>query len=45
MDRLEDLDFPNNISLMAQRFQDMEEKLTNMQEEAKTAGLNTHVLM
>jgi hypothetical protein len=43
MDRLEDLDFADDICLMAQSFQDMEGKLTNLQEEAKRAGLDINV--
>jgi hypothetical protein len=42
-DRPEGLDFADDICLMAQRFHDMEEKLTNLQEEAKRAGLNINV--
>jgi hypothetical protein len=38
MDRLEGPDFADDVCLMAQRFHDTEEKLTNLQEEAVTAG-------
>jgi hypothetical protein len=38
-----DLDFADNICLMAKRFHDMEEKLTNLQEEAKRGKLNINV--
>jgi hypothetical protein len=37
-DRLEDLNFADDICLLAQRFRDMEEKLRHIQEEAKVAG-------
>jgi hypothetical protein len=43
MNRLEDLDFADDICLMAQRFHHMEEKLTNLQEETKRARLNINV--
>jgi hypothetical protein len=42
-DRLEDLDFVDDISILAQRFRDMEEKLRCIQEEAKVAVLNINV--
>jgi hypothetical protein len=42
-DRLDDLDFADDIYLLAQRFRDMEEKLRCIQEEAKVAGLNINV--
>jgi hypothetical protein len=42
-DRLEDLDFADNICLLAQRFRDMEEKLRRIKKEAKVAGLNINV--
>jgi hypothetical protein len=43
MDRLADLDFADNICFMAQRFHDMEDKLTNLRKDAKRAGLNINV--
>jgi hypothetical protein len=43
MDRLQYLDFADDICLMAQRFHDMEEKLTNLQEVAKRGRLNVNV--
>jgi hypothetical protein len=39
-ERLEDLDYVDNICLLAQRFRDMEEKLTRLKEEAELAGLH-----
>jgi hypothetical protein len=42
-DRLDGLDFADDIYLLAQRFRDMEEKLRRIQEEAKVAGLNINV--
>jgi hypothetical protein len=38
-ERLEDLDYADDISLLSQRFCDMEEKLKRLKEEAESAGL------
>jgi len=38
-DRLEDLDFADDICLLAQRFRDMEDKLMRLQQEAIKTGL------
>ena len=42
-ERLEDLDYVDNICLLAQRFRDMEEKLTRLKEEAELAGLHINI--
>lgn len=42
-DRLEDLDFADDICLLSSRFSDMEGKLRGLQEEAKTVGLHINV--
>jgi hypothetical protein len=41
-DRLEDLDFADDICLLSQRYSDMEDKLIRLRE-AKLAGLNINV--
>ena len=38
-ERLEDLDYVDDICLLAQRFCDMEEKLKRLKEEAELVGL------
>jgi hypothetical protein len=42
-DRLEDLDFADDICLLSQRYSDMKDKLIRLQHEAKLAGLNINV--
>jgi len=42
-ERLEDLDYVDDICLLAQRFCDMEEKLTRLKEEAQLAGLYINI--
>jgi hypothetical protein len=42
-DRLEGLDFSDEIYLLSQRYSDMKDKLVRLQEEAKLAGLNINV--
>jgi hypothetical protein len=42
-DRLEDLEFSNDICLLAQRLTDMKEKLKRLQRQAGLAGLNINV--
>jgi hypothetical protein len=42
-DRLEDLEFADDICLLAQRLTDMKEKLKRLQREAELAGLNINV--
>ena len=42
-ERLEDLDYADDICLLAQRFCDMEEKLERLKEEAELVGLNINI--
>ena len=42
-ERLEDLDYADDICLLVQRFCDMEEKLKRLKEEAESAGLYTNI--
>jgi hypothetical protein len=42
-DRLEDLEFADDICLLAQRLRDMKEKLKRLQGETELAGLNINV--
>jgi hypothetical protein len=42
-ERLEDLDYTDDICLLAQRFCDMEERLKNLKEEAELAGLYINI--
>jgi hypothetical protein len=42
-DRLEDLDFADDICLLSQRYRDMEIKLVKLQREAEDAGLQINV--
>jgi hypothetical protein len=42
-ERLEDLDFADDICLLAQRFCDMEEKLKRLKEEAELVGLRINI--
>jgi hypothetical protein len=42
-DRLEDLDFADDICLLSQRYSDMKDKLIRLQQEIKLAGLNINV--
>jgi hypothetical protein len=42
-ERLEDLDYVDDICLLAQRFCDMEEKLKRLKEEAELVGLRTSI--
>jgi hypothetical protein len=42
-DRLEDLEFANDICLLSQRYSDMKDKLIRLEQEAMPAGLNTNV--
>jgi hypothetical protein len=42
-DRLEDLDFVDDICLLSQRYSDMKDKLIRLQQEAKLARLNINV--
>jgi hypothetical protein len=42
-DRLEDLDFADDICLLSQRHIDMKDRLIRLQQEAKLAGLNINV--
>jgi hypothetical protein len=43
-ERLEDLDYADDICLLAQRFCDMEEKIKRMKEEAESTGLCINIL-
>jgi len=43
MERLEDLDYADDICLLARRFCDMEEKLTRLKEEAELVGLHINI--
>ena len=42
-ERLEDLDYADDICLLAQRFCDMEEKLKGLKEEAELVGLHINI--
>jgi hypothetical protein len=42
-ERLEDLDYADDICLLAQRFYDMEEKLKRLRLEAELAGLHINI--
>src|SRR5215469_7914517 len=42
-ERLEDLDYADDICLLAQRFCDMDEKLERLKEEAESAGLYINI--
>jgi hypothetical protein len=42
-ERLEDLDYVDDVCLLAQRFCDIEEKLKRLQEEAELAGLHINI--
>jgi hypothetical protein len=42
-ERLEDVDYADDICLLAQRFYDMEEKLNRLKEEAELAGLHINI--
>jgi hypothetical protein len=42
-ERLEDLDYVDDIYLLAHRFYDMEEKLKRLEEEAKSTGLYINI--
>jgi hypothetical protein len=42
-ERLEDLDYADDICLLAQRFCDMEERLKRLKEEAELAGLHINM--
>jgi len=42
-ERLEDLDYADDIFLLAQRFCDMEEKLKRLNEEAEFVGLHINI--
>ena len=42
-ERLEDLDYADDICLLAQRFCDMDEKLKRLKEEAESAGLYINI--
>jgi hypothetical protein len=42
-ERLEDLDYADDICLLAQRFCDMDEKLKRLKEEAELAGLHINI--
>ena len=42
-ERLKDLDYADDICLLAQRFCDMEEKLKRLKEEAESAGLHINI--
>ena len=42
-ERLEDLDYVDDICLLAQRFCDMEEKLKRLKEEAELVGLHINI--
>jgi hypothetical protein len=42
-ERLKDLDCTDDISLLAQRYGDMEEKLKRLKEEAESAGLHINI--
>jgi len=42
-ERLEDLDYADDICLLAQRFCDMDEKLMRLKEEAELAGLHINI--
>ena len=42
-ERLEDLDYADDIFLLAQRFCDMEEKLKRLKEEAELVGLHINI--
>jgi hypothetical protein len=42
-ERLEDLDYADDVCLLAQRFCDMEEKLKRLKEEAELVGLHINI--
>jgi len=42
-ERLENLDYADDICLLAQRFCDIEEKLKRLKEEAKLVGLHINI--
>ena len=42
-ERLEDLDYTDDICLLAQRFCDMEEKLKRLKEEVELLGLDINI--
>jgi hypothetical protein len=42
-ERLEDLDYADDICLLAQRFRDMDEKLKRLKEEVELAGLHINI--
>ena len=42
-ERVEDLDYADDIRLLAQRFCDMEEKLRRLKEEAELVGLHINI--
>jgi len=42
-ERLEDLDYADDICLLAQRFCDMQEKLKRLKEEVKLVGLHIDI--
>ena len=42
-ERLEDLDYADDICLLAQRFCGMDEKLKRLKEEAESAGLYINI--
>lgn len=42
-DRLEDLDYADDICLLSQSFQDMDTKLARLQKEAEIAGLKINI--
>jgi hypothetical protein len=42
-ERLEDLDYADDICLLAQRSTDMKEKLTRLKDEAESAGLHINI--
>jgi hypothetical protein len=42
-DRLEDIDFADDICLLSERHIDMEDKLIRLQQQAKLASLNINV--
>jgi len=44
-ERLEDLDYADDICLLAQRFCDMEEKLKRLKEEPELVGLHININM
>ena len=41
--KIEDLDYVDDICLLAQRYSDMEEKLKRLKEEAELVGLNINI--